>query len=140
MGYSPIDSVRSRNVGELVARIIRLSEQSGSGIDISREKLLAVHTPNVVLERILKTLHEEVSYDLPYSVACEFVDIRHFQEQWERAASINLNTRASDYLSLKQRFRIAYLMWQHNVFGLIKGRDALKMLVSNLPMRRFRNR
>ena len=140
MGYSPVDSIRSKNVAALVARIKSLCKRAQGTPDISSEALLEVHCPDRVLERILSSLHGDATFEIPLTMDAEAIDIENIHERWNQEAEIKINTRAFDYVSFMWRIRVLRLLIAHNVIGSMKSLDVLKLLASNLRTRRLRNR
>ncbi len=140
MGYSPIDATRSTTIEDLVTRVAGLCKTVSHPASTDMDGLLNVHSPRMVIGRIVASLSDHARFPVPYRVNRGALDTRYFKRQWIEKRQLVVNTRGFDYISVATRVWVFFMLASTGALSLIGPSNILKIFFSNIRSRKFRNR
>ena len=136
MGYSPVDTIRSRSIEELVLRAVTLPK-SGDPNHIAL--LQDVHQPSNVLKRILAGLRGERVFDVPYKIETEEIDTNYMHLKWLENEKFSIITAGFESLTLIQRLHFLMSLKQHGLSSQFTLQHKLRIFITNMSYRKFRS-
>lgn len=136
MGYSPVDSIRSRTVKELVQRALTLTKQA----TYLQDKLIQeVHVSRNVLNRIRAGLNGGQCFPIPYNVDGEKMNLDFMTSKWAKRGNFSVSTSGFDFLSFRGRLTFLNLLRKHGLLSQITSPQKFKVLFYNFTYRKFRS-
>ena len=136
MGYSPVDSIRSRTTEELVQKALTLNKKNTYlQVKLMRE----VHMGCNVLDRIQAGLNNGRCFLIPYDVDSEKLNVDFMTLKWAERGYFSVNSSGFDFLSLKGRLIFLKLLRKHGLISQIASPQKFKVLFYNFAYRKFRS-
>jgi hypothetical protein len=140
MGYSPVDSIRSATIRDLVERFVDLTRKKS----YFQYKLMhEVHLGSNVINRILKGLYNGEIFNIPYIIDEEKINTSYMSLKWIELNILSVNGPGFDFLSFKSRIIFLNLLRKNGLmFQLISQKNFssfLLLFLSNFTYRKFRN-
>ncbi len=136
MGYSPVDTIRSRTTRELVQRALALTAKS----TYLQDKLLyEVHMGRNVLNRIRMGLDSGECFDIPYDIDKEQLNLDFMSLKWAECGHLLVSASAFDFLSFKGRLAFLALLAKHGLLCQIINPKKFKVFFYTFTYRKFRS-
>jgi hypothetical protein len=139
MGYSPVDSIRSASIRDLVKRALDLNSENRCLPD---KLMLEVHMGCNVLNRIQRGLNCDELFIIPFNISEEKLNPDFMVSKWRELKIFSINGPGFDFLSFNSRLYflislannglISNIIKQKKIIGL------LSLFLSNFTYRKFR--